>query len=92
MREVAVIVPVYGGLRYLRNCLESLMAHPQQTAHGVVIIDDASPEIAVAELLAEFSIRHPTVSAATRVQSRSSRIIICHHRFALSRSPLMPPL
>ncbi len=61
MREVAVIVPVHGGLRHVRACLRSLMAYPQETPHVVVIIDDASPETAVEEFLEEFARRNPTI-------------------------------
>jgi len=41
---VDIIVPVYRGLDETRRCLSSVLAHPQQTPHDIVVIDDCSPE------------------------------------------------
>jgi len=49
-RPVAVVVPVYRGLAVTRHCLDSVFATiPAGTA--VVVVDDATPEPALAEAL-----------------------------------------
>ncbi|MEM9704524.1 MAG: Stf0 family sulfotransferase [Pseudomonadota bacterium] len=42
--RVAVIVPVYDGLRSVRRCFESLLASECQTKHRIVAIFDAGPD------------------------------------------------
>ena len=46
---IDVIVPVYRGLAETRRCLESVLAATQRSPHEVVVIDDATPEPALAE-------------------------------------------
>ena len=62
MNTVDVIVPVYRGRASLQACLESLLAHPQQTPFEIVLIDDASPEPEVKDYLASFAGRHERVT------------------------------
>jgi len=48
---VDVVVPVYGGMEATRRCLESALAHRQQAAHEVIVIDDRGPEPAIGAYL-----------------------------------------
>jgi GT2 family glycosyltransferase len=48
---IDVVVPVYGGVEATRRCLESVLAHPQQAALEVVVVDDRGPEPAIAAYL-----------------------------------------
>jgi GT2 family glycosyltransferase len=54
-RVVDVVVPAYGGLEATRRCLESALAHPQRTAHEVVVVDDRGPEAAIGRYLDELA-------------------------------------
>ncbi len=49
---IDVVIPVYKGLEQTRACIESVLAAPQGTASEVVVIDDATPDAAIAEYLA----------------------------------------
>lgn len=42
-----VIVPVYAGLEVLRSCLESVFDSEVKTAFELIVIDDASPDLAI---------------------------------------------
>ena len=57
-----VVIPVYNAVEDLARCLESVRDTLPPGARALVI-DDASPDPAVADLLAEWARRHP---AATR--------------------------
>ncbi len=48
---VDIIVPVYRGYEEVRRCLESILRSPSVTGYQVVIVDDATPEIAVEDYL-----------------------------------------
>ncbi len=48
---IDVIVPVYRGHEQSRRCLDSVLAHCDAGAIEVVVVDDASPEPALAEYL-----------------------------------------
>lgn len=48
---IDVIIPVYGGVDQTRRCIDSVLAHEQAAAHEVVVVDDASPEPAIAGYL-----------------------------------------
>ena len=52
-RPIDIIVPVYGQSDYVRACLESVWAHTTDTAHELIVIDDASPEPALCAWLDE---------------------------------------
>lgn len=54
---VSVIVPSYGQVPFTLRCLAALAAHPPAAAIEVLVIDDASPDPAVAELAAVRGIR-----------------------------------
>lgn len=41
---VDLIVPVFNGLAHVRRCLESVLAHSQQTPHELIVVDDASTD------------------------------------------------
>jgi GT2 family glycosyltransferase/glycosyltransferase involved in cell wall biosynthesis len=48
---VDIVVPVYRGEAETKACLLSVLAARNQTAHEVVVVDDASPEPAIREWL-----------------------------------------
>lgn len=50
---VDVIVPVYRDLQTTRACLESVLAASVSTPFELVVVDDASPEVALADWLSE---------------------------------------
>lgn len=51
---VDIILPVYNGLPYLRECLQSVVRHTDLTVHRLVIIDDASPDADVRDYVTHF--------------------------------------
>jgi GT2 family glycosyltransferase len=59
--SVDVIVPVYRGLDDTRLCLESVLAHPQSTPMRLIVINDASPEPALADWLRQWCALRPEV-------------------------------
>lgn len=52
---IDVIIPVFRGLAQTRACVESVLREPQRASHEVVVIDDASPEPAIAAYLDELA-------------------------------------
>lgn len=48
---IDVIVPVYRGLEATMRCLASVMRHPQRQAFELVVVDDATPQPAIAAYL-----------------------------------------
>lgn len=50
--SVDVVIPVYGGWRHTRRCLQALAA--QTVPHAVLVVDNASPDDTVARVAAEF--------------------------------------
>ncbi len=48
---IDVIIPVFKGLAATRRCLESVLGHAQRTPLEVVVVDDATPESAIAAWL-----------------------------------------
>ncbi|MBL8299927.1 MAG: glycosyltransferase [Rhodanobacteraceae bacterium] len=52
-REVAIVIPVYNAPAAVAACLDSVLAHTRGAAR-LIVIDDASPDPAVAELLARY--------------------------------------
>jgi GT2 family glycosyltransferase len=48
---IDVVIPVYRGLEQTRRCIESVLAQRQAQAHEVVVVDDATPEPAIAAYL-----------------------------------------
>lgn len=59
MPAIDIIVPVYDAAALLRRCLAALDRHTDPTQARVLAIDDASPDPAVAPLLAEWAQRSP---------------------------------
>ena len=53
-REVAIVVPVYNAPALVERCLESVLAHTTGRAR-LIMIDDASPDPAIAPLLARYA-------------------------------------
>ena len=54
---ITIIVPVYGGLAYTARCLESVLRHAATTRvpFEMVVIDDASPDQPVRDLVDQFA-------------------------------------
>src|SRR4030095_12858710 len=48
---IDVIIPVYKGLEETKRCIESVLACRQREPFSVVVVDDASPEPAIASYL-----------------------------------------
>ena len=59
-REVVIVVPVYNAAEAVRCCLDSVLAHTTGT-YRLVVIDDASPDVDIAPLLAGYA-GHAAVS------------------------------
>ncbi len=55
-REVAIVVPVYDAAEAVRACLDSVLAQTARPAR-LIVIDDASPDPAIAPLLAGYASR-----------------------------------
>lgn len=53
-REVAIVVPVYNAATAVETCLDSVLAHTRGNAR-LIVIDDASPEAAIAPLLQRYA-------------------------------------
>lgn len=43
-RKVAIIIPVYRGIKQTRRCLDSLIHSANKTLHEIILINDDSPE------------------------------------------------
>ena len=54
--EVAIVVPVYGAPSLVERCLDSVLAHTTGRAR-LIVIDDASPDAAIAPLLGRYATR-----------------------------------
>ena len=57
MHPVTIIVPIYGGLAYTARCLDSVARHAAtaRVPFELLLIDDASPDRPVRELVDEFA-------------------------------------
>ncbi len=55
MNVVDIIIPVYRGLAETRACIESVLAASPQQPMEIVVVDDASPETAISQLLDDWS-------------------------------------
>ncbi|HEY0232362.1 MAG TPA: glycosyltransferase, partial [Dokdonella sp.] len=53
-RDVAVVVPVYDAPALVERCLDAVLAHTTGRAR-LIVIDDASPDPAIAPLLARYA-------------------------------------
>ena len=52
--EVAIVVPVYNAPKLVARCLDAVLAHTTGRAR-LIVIDDASPDPAIAPLLARYA-------------------------------------
>ncbi len=52
--EIAIVVPVYNAAALVARCLDAVLAHTTSRAR-LIVIDDASPDPAVAPLLARYA-------------------------------------
>jgi glycosyltransferase involved in cell wall biosynthesis len=56
---VSIIVPVFNGAAYLKECLESALSQGPESLIEVIAIDDCSTDIAVAPILASVKRNNP---------------------------------
>jgi GT2 family glycosyltransferase len=54
-RRLTVIIPVYRGLGVTQDCIESVLKHRNPQTDFVILVNDASPDAGMAEMLAGFS-------------------------------------
>ena len=59
---VDIIVPVYRGLSDTKQCLESVLAHRQNTPYRLIVINDCSPEPELGDWLRQWAAAHPEVT------------------------------
>jgi GT2 family glycosyltransferase len=65
MPSVTVVIPVYRDVSITRACIESVLAHRNETAHRILIVNDQSPHgRAMTDLLDKFA-RLPNVVLRT---------------------------
>ncbi len=55
-----IVVPVYDGVDDLLRCLDALLAHTD-SRHGILLVDDASPDDRVAGVLDAYAARDPRI-------------------------------
>lgn len=48
---VDVIIPIYKGFEFTKNCIDSVLKARSEVSHRIIIINDASPELAVTQLI-----------------------------------------
>ena len=66
--EVAIVIPVYDAPALVERCIESVLAHTTGRAQ-LIVIDDASPDPAIAPLLA----RHASRAGITVLRNERNR-------------------
>ena len=65
---VTVIVPVYADFASTRTCLESLLDELKTSRHRAILIDDATPDVQIAEYLAALGAK-PRVQVLTNARN-----------------------
>ena len=69
MDALAIVVPVYNGAADLERCLGSLARH-RPARSTIVLVDDASPDPAIAPMLEEFASANRDVGVITAKENR----------------------
>nr|WP_295738671.1 glycosyltransferase [uncultured Acidocella sp.] len=54
-KRVAIVMPIYRGVEVTQACIESVLAHRQAATDLLVLINDASPDAAMAPMLAGYA-------------------------------------
>ncbi|WP_234730840.1 glycosyltransferase [Acidocella facilis] len=54
-KRVAIVMPIYRGVEVTQACIESVLAHRQAETDLLVLINDASPDEAMAPMLAGYA-------------------------------------
>jgi GT2 family glycosyltransferase/glycosyltransferase involved in cell wall biosynthesis len=80
---VDVVVPVYGGLNHVLCCLRSILAAPTATPYELVVINDASPDLALLSCLRLIAER----GLITLVHNTSNLGFVRTANLGLSRRP-----
>ncbi len=62
--RLVIIIPIYRGVAITRACIESVLAHRNPETDHLVLINDASPEPAMAAMLARYA-KHPNLFLLT---------------------------
>ena len=65
--SLTVIIPIYRGIEITRECIDSVLA-TRSAHHRVVLIDDHSPEIGMAEMLLDY-IAQPNLHVLTNLSN-----------------------
>ena len=68
-RRFSVVIPVYRGVEITRACIDSVIAHRTADTDAVVLVDDASPDLEMADLLESYA-GLPHVFVLTNDQNR----------------------
>src|SRR5450759_5806457 len=67
--RIDVIIPVYRGFEETRRCIESVLMHTPETEREVIIVNDASPEAALADYVSNLA-RYGRVTLLTNAENR----------------------
>ncbi len=84
---VSVIIPTYGQVPCTLRCLAAIAAHPPAAPIEVIVVDDASPDPAVADLKQVEGIRlirNPTNLGYLRTCNEAARLAIGTHLLFLN--------
>ncbi|NNE74487.1 MAG: glycosyltransferase [Acidimicrobiales bacterium] len=84
-RPITIVVPVYNAPRDVRVCLESVVANTAHPGARLLVVDDASPDPAIAPMLADFAARYERVEVVTN-EINLGFLGTCNHGFALTAS------
>jgi GT2 family glycosyltransferase/glycosyltransferase involved in cell wall biosynthesis len=95
---VDVVVPVYRGLAETRRCLESVLADPARPPGRVIVVDDATPEPALAAWLDGLKdagrillLRHARNQGFVAAANRGMRAAAPHDVALLNADSEVPP-
>ena len=66
---IDVVIPVYRGFAQTKRCIESVLAHTDRTMRELVVVDDATPEPALAHYLDQLQL----AGSITLIRNESNR-------------------
>ena len=80
---ISVIVPIYGVERYLRQCVDSILAQ-SLTDIEIILVDDGSPDTCPA-IVDEYAARDPRIVAVHQPNGGYGKAV--NHGISLARAP-----
>jgi GT2 family glycosyltransferase/glycosyltransferase involved in cell wall biosynthesis len=83
MATVDVVIPVFGALRALRRCVDSVLAAPVATPWELIVVDDGNTDAEIRQYLAELG-RRPRVTVITQ-PARQGHAAAVNRAFSLHR-------